>query len=478
MEIKGGKVINAISIFLPLFVFVGFMIVGFQNYAYNNKERAHVFSEANRQGTAFVFDDVTVDIAPRGGDSGSWTSGQIVLDEGNREFLYHKAVGIIYDVTITNNSSDSIPYWELSVYIPEKMFINNTWNGDVELHQNVAVGSEKVQTVNLNEYSKYDFEIEAYITPSGPMVAMYEGDYFNYFPNKYVNEMPLAPKPTDTDKESNTKIGLIVYIPEKDIDYVADFTQGEIRYYLEESLFSNPFFWVLCLLMVVWISCTIAMFIIKRNMKHFEEQKKRDETTIEQTMQTFVNFIEAKDPSTMGHSLRVAKYSKMLAQSLGVPEEECNQIYYIALMHDCGKIYIPDEILSKPGRLNDEEYDIMKKHTVYGKEILRDFTAIDNIGTGALSHHERYDGKGYPNGIAGEDIPLIARIICVSDAFDAMNSRRCYRDNLSEEVIIGELKNNKGKQFDPKIVDCLLSLISRGMISIRSKEGIEVSQHE
>ena len=465
-----GKVMDIISLFLPLVILVGFMIVGFQNYAYNSKERVHVFSEGERQGTSFVFNDVTVDIAPRGGDSGSWTSGAIAVDEGGRDYLYHKAVGIIYDITITNTSKDTIPYWELSVSIPEKMFINNTWNGDIELHQNVAAGNEKVQTVNLNEYSKYDFEIEAYITPSGPMVAMYGGDYFNYYPNKYVNEMPLGPKPSEENKESNTKIGLIAYIPEKDIDYVANFTEGEIRYYLEASLFANPLFCILCVLTVFWISCTIAMFIVKRNMKQFEDRKMRDQAIIEQTIQTFVNFIEAKDPSTKGHSLRVAQYTKLIAENMGFSEDECNQVYYIALMHDCGKIYIPDEILSKPGRLDDDEYEIMKKHTIYGKETLRDFTAIESIGVGALSHHERYDGKGYPNGTAGEEIPLIARIICVSDAFDAMNSKRCYRDNLSEDVILNELKKNKGKQFDPKVVDCLLSLINRGTINIKRKE--------
>lgn len=108
----------------------------------------------------------------------------------------------------------------------------------------------------------------------------------------------------------------------------------------------------------------------------------------------------------------------------------------------------------------------MKKHTIYGSEILRDFTAIERMGSGSLCHHERYDGKGYPNGLAGEDIPLIARIICVSDSFDTMNSRRCCRNNLSEEVIISELQNNKGKQFDPNIIDCLMSLIESGAISI------------
>lgn len=156
----------------------------------------------------------------------------------------------------------------------------------------------------------------------------------------------------------------------------------------------------------------------------------------------------------------------MIADKLGFSEDVCTRIYYIALMHDCGKIYIADNILSKPGKLTDEEYEIMKNHTVYGSEILRDFTSISGIGVGALSHHERYDGKGYPNGLAGDEIPIIARIICVSDSFDAMNSRRCYRDNLPEEVILNELRNNKGKQFDPEIIDCLLSLIESGEIVI------------
>lgn len=471
MGTKGGKAMNIIiSTILPLGILAGFMIVGFQNYIYNTKERVHTFSDSDREGTAFVFEDITVDLAPRGGDSGSWTIGAVNIEGEDRKVLYHKAVGIIYDVAITNNSSDTIPYWQLTVDIPEKMFINNTWNGDVEFHQNVQSGSEKVQTLDLNDYSKYEIELENYNTPSGPMLPMYGGDYLTYFPDRYASEIPLSPKPDDPNKESSTKIGFIIYIPERAIDYTAVFSQGEIRYYLEAHILDNPIFWVLCAASVVWMSYIIAMLIVQRNLKHYEEQKKRDEKAIEQTMQTFVNFIEAKDPSTMGHSLRVAKYSKILAQNLGMSEEECNQIHYIALMHDCGKIYIPDEILCKPGRLTDEEYDVMKKHTVYGNEILRDFTSIDNIGTGALSHHERYDGKGYPNGLAGEDIPLIARIICVSDAFDAMNSRRCYRDNLSEEIILGELKKNKGKQFDPKVIDCLLSLISRGQINIWSRE--------
>lgn len=467
METKNSKVLKIINIVLPIIIAAGFVVIVLQNYFYNNVERVHNFSEARREGSAFIFDDITVDISTRGGDSGSWASDTTYDNDGS--VLYESAVGAIYELTVINNTSDSIPDWQATVFIPENMFINNTWNGDVEFHQNVKSGNEKVQILNLKDYSKYDIALECYAAAQGPMLSLYEGDFFVYFPDAELGEKPIPPKPDDPNKESSAKIGFIMYIPDREIDYIADFSQGEIRYFLEESIFSNPIFWVLCALTLGLISYTIAMIIVKTNIKRFVEQKKRDEETIEQIMQTFINFIEAKDPSTMGHSVRVAKYSKMLAQKMGFSEDKCTQIHHIALMHDCGKIYIPDEILSKPGKLTDEEYEVMKKHTIYGNEILRDFTAIEDMGTGALSHHERYDGKGYPNGIAGEDIPIISRIICVSDAFDAMNSRRCYRDNLAEDVIISELKNNRGKQFDPNIVDCLLSLIDDGVIPIWSK---------
>lgn len=464
MKIKSNMLLKIINIILPVIIAAGSAVLFLQNYLYNTSERICSLSDAERDGTAFVFEDITVDIVTRGGDSGAWTGEELTDNEGR--IVYERSVGTIYELVIVNNTSDTLSDWEAVIYIPEYMFVNNTWNGDFEYHQNVKSGSEKVQTLDLAQYSKYDITLENYITGVGPMVTLYEGDYFIYFPNADMNEMPIAPKPESPDKESSVRIGFIMYIPEREIDYIADFSAGEIRYHLQTSVLKNPLFWVLGVMTIVWISCLLSLIIVKTNLKRFIEQQKRDEKTIEQTMQTFVNFIEAKDPNTMGHSLRVAQYSRMIADKLGFSDEKLNQIYCIALMHDCGKIYIPDEILSKPGKLTEEEYEIMKKHTVYGKEILRDFTAIENIGTGALSHHERYDGKGYPNGIAGEDIPVIARIICVSDAFDAMNSRRCYRNSLSQEVIISELKNNKGKQFDPNIVDCLLSLIESGAISM------------
>lgn len=462
MKKKGGKLIKIVNIILPVLIILGTAALLIQNYLYNTRERVRNLADAERDGTLFNFDDLTIEIVTRGGDSGSWVFDGLLDDDGN--ILIGSSVGTIYEMVVTNNTSDTVLDWKATLRVPEEMYINNTWNGSFEFHQNVLTGNESVQTLNLAEYSRFDITLDGYMTHVGPMIALHEGDYFVYYPNTDMNEMPIPPKQADSNREGGVRIGFIMYIQDRDIDYIADFSVGEIRYHLQTSVYKSPFFWVLLGFTVVWIVCLASTIAVNMNTKRFIEQRKRDEKAVEQMMQTFVNFIEAKDPSTSGHSLRVAEYSRMLAEKLGFYEEECNQVYYISLMHDCGKIYIPDEILTKPGRLTDEEYEVMKKHTVYGAEILRDFTAIDGMGSGALNHHERYDGKGYPNGLAGEDIPIIGRIICVSDAFDAMNSRRCYRSSLSEDVIISELKNNRGKQFDPVIVDCLLALINSGRI--------------
>lgn len=467
---NNNNALKIISLILMMFVVIGFGALFLYNHLYNSLERTIDLSDAERDGTTFAFKDLTIKIEPRGGDTGSWRTDPTLDEQGN--VLIEAGVGTIYEMTVINNSPDTVTDWTAKIYIPEEMCVNNSWNGDFEFHQNVRSGNENVQTIDLADYSQYDITLEHFMGVGGPMIWLHEGDYFVYYPDTRTGEVPLvSSKGSNTEKRNDAVIGFIMYLPNKSLDYAANFCEGEVHYYLHTDILRNPFFWVLASVTFVWITCLLALIIARLNLKRLLEQQKRDETIIEQTMQTIVNFIEAKDPSTMGHSLRVAQYSRMLADSMGFSESECKRIYYIALMHDCGKIYIPDGILGKPARLTDEEYDIMKKHTVYGGDILRDFSSIDGIGTGALCHHERYDGSGYPNGLSGEDIPIIARIICVSDAFDAMNSKRCYRNNLDADVILNELKSNKGKQFDPVIVDHLLKLISTGAIKIENKKS-------
>jgi len=181
-------------------------------------------------------------------------------------------------------------------------------------------------------------------------------------------------------------------------------------------------------------------------------------------MLAFIKFIDAKDSITKDHSVRVAAYSAQIAKALGKAEDECENIYYIGLMHDCGKIGIPDEILNKPGKLTPEELEIMKTHASRGAEILNHFTSIPNIIEGAVYHHERYDGKGYPRGLVGKEIPLVGRIICVADSFDAMNNKRSYKSKMTPEQIIKDFTENSGTKYDPEIVKVFLKLLEDGII--------------
>ncbi|MBQ7918624.1 MAG: response regulator [Lachnospiraceae bacterium] len=178
-----------------------------------------------------------------------------------------------------------------------------------------------------------------------------------------------------------------------------------------------------------------------------------------QVMKTLASTIDAKDKYTNGHSVRVAEYSKMIAVKMGMTHQEQEDIYYIGLLHDIGKIGIPDEIINKTSRLTDEEYDIIKTHPAIGFEILEKMSEIPEIAIGARWHHERYDGKGYPDGLKGEDIPFVARIIGVADSYDAMSSKRSYRGILPQEHIRGEIARCMGSQFDPEVAKVMIQII-------------------
>ena len=169
--------------------------------------------------------------------------------------------------------------------------------------------------------------------------------------------------------------------------------------------------------------------------------------------------IDAKDRYTNGHSSRVAEYSREIASRYGYSEKDQNDIYIIGLLHDVGKIGIPDAIINKNSKLDDEEYAIIKRHPVIGTQILETITEMPNLSNGARWHHERYDGNGYPDGLSGEDIPEVARIIAVADAYDAMTSRRSYRDTLPQNVVREEFVKCSGKQFDPKFAQIMLQII-------------------
>ncbi|MGN0166446.1 MAG: HD domain-containing phosphohydrolase [Acetatifactor sp.] len=194
-----------------------------------------------------------------------------------------------------------------------------------------------------------------------------------------------------------------------------------------------------------------------------ERRRQRVERMALQMVRALANTIDAKDSYTNGHSTRVARYSVMLAERMGYSGERLEQLEYAALLHDIGKIGIPNEIINKPSKLTDEEYEIIKTHPAIGGNILREISEIPDIAIGARWHHERYDGKGYPDRLKGNEIPEIARIIGVADAYDAMTSKRSYRDVLSQEVVAGEIEKGKGSQFDPQIAEIMIELIRKDM---------------
>lgn len=179
----------------------------------------------------------------------------------------------------------------------------------------------------------------------------------------------------------------------------------------------------------------------------------------EATALALAKAIDAKDSYTHGHSTRVAEYSLKIAQLAGKSESECRTIHLTALMHDIGKIGVPNDIINKQGKLTDEEYRVIKAHPVIGKQILANITQAPHISDGAFYHHERFDGKGYPTGLAGKNIPDVARIIAVADAYDAMTSNRSYRGTLSQNYVRTEIEKGIGTQFDPEYAKIMLKLI-------------------
>ena len=209
------------------------------------------------------------------------------------------------------------------------------------------------------------------------------------------------------------------------------------------------------------VALLAVIIIYQKNNKIIREHESHKKELVDFTnsiIDAFSVCIDGKDSYTNGHSLRVASYTKLLAKKLGENEATAQKFYNIALLHDIGKIGIPDEILNKPGKLTEDEYETIKTHTYRGFEILKRVRSQKDISDGAYYHHERFDGKGYPAKLNGAKIPWVARIISVADAFDAMSSTRPYRKRLPMEEIVEEIKKCSGTQFDPVVARAFLEL--------------------
>lgn len=329
-------------------------------------------------------------------------------------------VGAQYDWELINYSDREFSNWSVDIIFPRAVEVNSSWNGTFSTSGNVLT----------------------------------------YIPERN-DEMDL----TVVHAHSTRGFGAVIYtsmevMPERAI----------LTGYWKMSVLKMPVFWVLmgCLLVVVFFG--LLNLLLWYRTEKYRMQIEKDDEMIRQAMLTMTDFIDAKDSYTKGHSSRVAIYAQELAKRLNVPDADRKNLYYIALMHDCGKVGVPDAVLKKPGKLTDDEFRLIQAHATVGNHLLTHFTSIPDISDGAHYHHERFDGSGYPEGLKGEEIPYVARIICIADAVDAMSTNRCYRDRLSEQELIDELEDHAGKQFDPEMVPAMIELIHEGIIQKTQKD--------
>ena len=389
-------------------------------------------------------------LSPR---SSTWTKVFDLNNEGNTEPDYR---AYTYDLVITNNSDAVLSDYSFDFSFGCEAYLASAWNGSLEIRQ----GGKCDFIEDLRSLDTSALTVSTVNVDGEDFIALGEDDSFSYYPNTSVTA-----KEVPVDSGETSVPGFIAYLK---IDEELTEPSITLSYRLHKSMVDNALCRAAIIMAAIAVLSGIILAIVNRQQKNFQIMHEHDSSIIRESIDTFIGFIDAKDPYTKGHSRRVADYTKLIAENAGYKGDALDNVYYIALLHDCGKIGVADSILSKPGKLTDEEFEHIKSHTTKGRDILANFKSIENVTEGAVYHHERYDGKGYPEGKSGTDIPEIARMICVADSFDAMNSDRCYRKKLSRETIISELEKNKGKQFDPKFADIMLRLIENGQVNAAS----------
>lgn len=231
--------------------------------------------------------------------------------------------------------------------------------------------------------------------------------------------------------------------------------------------------WVRVALVIVAL---LVVYALVKGYAHYrtakyKEKEEHDRIFIREMTEAIANTIDMKDKYTKGHSTRVAEYTCMLAEEMGLSKEKVEMYYNIALLHDIGKIGIPPAVLNKPGKLSDNEFMMIKSHAKLGYNVLKHISILPELAIGAKSHHERPDGKGYPDGLTGDQIPPVARIIAVADTFDAMYSDRPYRKRMNFDKVVSIVKEVKGTQLDSEVVDAFLRLVDKGEFRAPDDDG-------
>lgn len=325
-------------------------------------------------------------------------------------------VGTQYNCILVNSSKYGVSDWFITVKTHADYRIDNSWNGTW------THGVDKL---------------------------MFVPDTSNHF----------------VEKGQKGSFGLVLYS-----ETAFDMTEITLNFKAVRSVWSYPLFDVFCVISIICMVVVAVAFVIRLRIAKYAKTHAAYKDLVSESLRTIANIIDTKDEYTKGHSVRVAIYSRMIAERMGMSDYDQERIYYIGLLHDIGKVGVPVSILTKPGRLSDEEFEIIKKHPSMGASIMKDFSSIPGVTNGIKYHHERYDGKGYNEHLSGEDIPLEGRIICVADSYDAMSSKRCYRNSLSYDFILDELKRNAGTQFDPDILKHMVAIVEGGYAPISDAE--------
>ena len=389
---------------------------------------------------------VMVDIHPRGGVTDAWEK----TNTGLGKTLNAK----IYEMVITNNAHTTLEDWYIRINATDICYLNNGWCGKFEVHQFEENGTELTQTIDLRDFDYSDLTIDYHLGGQDLLIPLVPGDYFIYHPDTSPasGEVPIK---GSEEMSGAAYCGIIMYSLTGDVDL----TNYELSYKLHKSVWDGTtgrIFIIAFSLIGLTLLILLTIFIVS---VRFEERIISQNKILTDVMGVCCSLADSRDYYSKEHSQRVAEYSRMIAEKMGMDKSDCDTVYNAALLHNIGNSFVNEQILRKKGKLTRDEFTDVKKHTVKGAEILKEIKNIPLAAEAAMYHHERYDGTGYPEGKKEKEIPLIARIVSVADAYDAMSIDRPYRNKLMREQIREEFIKNRGTQFDPEIVTAFLDIM-------------------
>lgn len=329
----------------------------------------------------------------------------------------------------------------------------NTSNG----YKIICVDDEPGILDSLSVFLKHDGYQITGVTDPLEAIELVKKEHFDLMLLDFIMTPIHGDQVVEEIRKFNKELYILLLTGHKDLaPPLETIKRLEIQGYCEKS----DKFDQLLLLIESGIKAIEQMNLIKDINKELKETNEKLEKAYLETIETLRFAVEAKDTYTRGHSDRVSQYSVLLGKHLGLSEDDIHLLRVGGLFHDIGKIGVPDSILLKTSKLTDDEYSEIKNHPKIGAQILSNATLFEKAIPIVKHHHERYDGFGYPEKLAGENIPYLARIAAVADSFDAMTSRRTYRDSMPMDIVIEEIRKNKGTQFDPNIADTFLNILS------------------